>query len=84
MAILSKGFTGNYVSEKALIVASAMYFQHFAYIEWRIWFQNNEDLDKTCSFLKCCFCRFLGLFRKDPAYCRDRSLHGLLAGIPAL
>ena len=55
MAILAKGVSDNYVSEKALIVASKMYFQHFAYIEWRIWVQNNNGLNKTCFFLNCCF-----------------------------
>ena len=78
MVILAKDVSDNYVSEKALIVASEMYFQHFAYIEWRIWVQNNNGLNKTYFFLNCCF------FRKDPACCQDRSLHEQLAGIPAL
>jgi hypothetical protein len=30
------------VSEKAVIAASEMYFQHFAYIEWRFPVQNNN------------------------------------------
>lgn len=36
MVILSKGVADNYVSENALIVASEMFFQHFAYVIFTI------------------------------------------------